>query len=297
MSPGTFQPGVWKGQWCLLSLAHQLLMSPLQWTIQPQCWQKHCIKPQDRATQQETASLIITTTIITTGVPTECSLAILSTRPGQQDEHSAKDRHWIDELSQQPSDTTTQLTHISKVLDHLLTSHMPTATLADVQTTPSTSAGNGAVPSGPTSSLLQQGTASSEIHSTESDFHINGQAAPHSHAEVWQDQAGPAQTQAYNSTLSHSVRPFFPSDFLAQIPVSLGAPTQGQHLTPESATTPTGYNHHRTVRDPTAQHLGWPLYSNIRTGLVTLPAMGPLLGISQTTTNVTSMATDIDTMG
>ena len=38
------------------------------------------------------------------------------------------------------------------------------------------------------------------------------------------------------------------------------------------------------------------LYSNIRLGLVTLLATGPLLGISQTTTNATSMATDIATM-
>ena len=54
---------------------------------------EHCMKPQDRATQQKTASLITTVTTITTGAGTECSLAVLSTRLGQQDEQSAKDRH------------------------------------------------------------------------------------------------------------------------------------------------------------------------------------------------------------
>ena len=44
---------------------------------------EHCIKPQDRVTQQKTASLITTMTTIITGAPTECSLAVLSTRLGQ----------------------------------------------------------------------------------------------------------------------------------------------------------------------------------------------------------------------
>ena len=226
----------------------------------------------------------------------QCSLAVLSTWPGQQDEQSAKDRHQIDELSQQLSDTTTQIAHISKVLDCLLTSHNPTATLPDAPAAPITSAGHGAIPLGAASSLLQQGTASSEIHSTASGLQVNGQAAPHSHAEVWQDQVGPAQTQVYNSALSHYVRPFFPSDFLTQFPVSLGAPAQDQHLALNQqqhpqATITTGLS-------GTAQHntLDGPLYSNIRPGLVTLLAMGPLPGISQTTTNATSMATDIATM-
>ena len=130
------------------------------------------------------ASLVSTMTTITTEAPTECSLTVLSTRLGQQDEQSTKDRCWIDELSQQLSDTTMQHTHISKVLDHLLTAKTPTATLADVPAVPSTSAGNGTVLLAAVSSPPQQGTASSEIHFAASGFHINGQAAPHSHAEV-----------------------------------------------------------------------------------------------------------------
>ena len=106
---------------------------------------EHHIKPKDRATQQKTTSLITTVTTITTGAPTKCSLEVLSTRLGQQDEQSAKDRCQTDELSQQLSDTTTQLAHISKVLDHLLTSHTPMATLVDAPAAPSTSAGNGTV--------------------------------------------------------------------------------------------------------------------------------------------------------
>ena len=139
---------------------------------------------QDRVTQQKTASLVTTMTTITTGTPTECSLAVLSTRLGQQDEPSAKDRHQIDELLQQLSDTTTQLAHTSKVLDCLLTSHAPMATLADARAAPSTSAGNGAIPLGPALSLPQQGTASSEIHSTASGFQVNRKAAQHCHTEV-----------------------------------------------------------------------------------------------------------------
>ena len=97
-------------------------------------------------------------------------------------------------------------------------------TLADIPAAPSTSAENGAFPLGVASSLPKQGTASNKIHFTASHFHINGQAAPHSHTEVQQDQAGPAQAQAHNSTLSHYIRSFFPSEFLTQFPMSLATP-------------------------------------------------------------------------
>ena len=145
---------------------------------------------------------------------------------------------------------------------------------------------------GAASSLQQQGTASSEIHSTASSFHINGHAASHSHTEVWQDQAGPAQTQVHHSALSHSVRPFFPSDFLAKFPVNLAAPTQGQHLAMNQQQHPQATITVGLSGTTTAQHLN----SNIRPGLVTLLAMGPLLGISQTITNATNMAMDTATM-
>ena len=144
--------------------------------------------------------------------------------------------------------------------------------------------------------LLQQGTASSEIHSAVSSFHVNGQVAPHNHTEVWQDQAGLAQTQAHNSTLSHSVRPFFPSDFLTWFPVSLDAPAKGQHLAPNQQQHPQATISVGLSGTPQHNPLDGPLYSNIRPGLVTLPAMGPLPGISQTTTNVTSMDTNTATM-
>ena len=77
--------------------------------------------------------------------------------------------------------------------------------------------------------------------------------------------------------------------------MSLGAPTQGQHLALNWQQHP-----HATITvglSDTPQHntLDGPLYSNIRLGLVTLLAM-PLPGISQTTTNATSMAMDIATM-
>ena len=170
------------------------------------------------------------------------------------------------------------------------------ATLVDAPAALSNSAVNVTAHLGAASSLQQQGTASSEIHSTASGFQVNGQAVPHSHGEVQQDQAGPAQTQVHNSTLSHSIRAFFPSDVLTLFPVSLGAPTLGQHLA-------LNQQHHPQTTiimglSGTPQHntLDGPLYSNIRLGLVTLLATGPLLGISQKTTNAMSIATDIATM-
>ena len=170
------------------------------------------------------------------------------------------------------------------------------ATLADAPAAPKNSAVNGAVPLRAASSLLQQDTVSSKTHSTASGFHVNGQAAPHSHMEVQPDQAGPAQTQAHNSTLSHSIRPFFPSDFLTQFPVSLGTPAQDQHLTLIQQQHPQATITMGLSETPQHNTLDDPLYSNIRLGLVTLLAMGPLPGISQTTSNAASMAMDIAIM-
>ena len=225
---------------------------------------EHCIKPQDRATQQKTASLITTTTTITTGAPTECSLAVLSTRLGQQDEQSAKDRCQIDELLQQLSDTTTQLTHISKVLDHLLTSHVPMATLVDAPAAPSTSAGNGTVPSGAASSLPQQGTASSEIHSTASDFQQAGSPTqPHRGLTGSSRSCPDTGPQQHLEPLCQAILPL---RFLDPVSREPGCPCPRPTSSPESATTPTGYNHCGTVRHPTAQHLGWPPLQQHQTG-------------------------------
>ena len=138
-------------------------------------------KPPDRTTQEKTASLITTMTTITTGGSTECSLAVLSTRLGQQDEQLARDRCPFDELSQQLCDTTTQFTHISKFLDQILVGCTHTATLAEVPAVPGTSLVSGAAPPGQASSLPQQSTASSEVNPSASTFHINRQAAPCSH--------------------------------------------------------------------------------------------------------------------
>ena len=257
---------------------------------------EHHTKPQDRMTQQKTASLVTTMTAITTGAPTECSLAVLCTSLGQQDKQSARDRCQIDELSQQLSDTTTQLTHISKVLDHLLTSHTPMAKLVDIPAVLSTSAVNSTAPPGQASSLLQQSTASGEINSSASSFHINMQAAPHSHTGDLQDQAGPAQAQAHNSTLNHSARPFFPLDFLIQFPASLGTPMQGQHPAINQQQHPQATSTMGLSGATQYSTLDGTLYSNSRPGLDTLLASGPLPCSSQTITNATSIAMDIATM-
>ena len=245
-------------------------------------------------TQEKTVSLITTMTTITTQSMTECSLAVLSTRLSQQNEQSAKDKYQIDELSQQLSDTTTQLAHISEVLDHLLTGHTPSATLVDVPKTPSTSAVSSVAPPGQTLSLLQQSTASGEINSSASHFHINMQGVPNSHTGDLQDQAGSsqaqAQAQAHSSTLNCSGGPFSPSDVSTQFPVSLGTPTQGQQQCPQ-ATINMGM-----FRATQYSTLEGTLYGNSRPVLASLPATGLLPCSSQAITNVICMAMDIATM-
>ena len=131
-------------------------------------------KPPAGTAHKQPAALIITMTTITTGGSSDCSLAVLSTRFSQQDEQLARDRFQIIELSQQLSNITTQLTHISKVLDHPLASHTLTATLAGVPAAPGSSSVSSAAPPGQEPSLPQQSTASSEANPSTSSFHING---------------------------------------------------------------------------------------------------------------------------
>ena len=214
--------------------------------------------------------MTIMTTISTRGSP-ECSLAVLSTRLGQQDEQLARDRWWINELSQQLCDTTTQIAHISKVLDCLFAGCTPTATPAEVPAVPGTSSVSGATPPGQASSLLQQSTASGEVNPSTSTFHINGQAASHAGfpQSSWdlQEQALSFQDQAHNSTLNHSVRPFLPfADFLTQFPLSLGAPALGHHLALNQQQHPQATVTTGLPRGHPAQHHGWHLLQQIRTG-------------------------------
>ena len=206
----------------------------------------------------------------------------------------------MDELSQQLCDTTTQLTHCRKVLDCILAGHTPMATIAEVPAVQGTSSISGATHPGKASSLPQQRTALGEVNPSASTFHINGQAAPHSHtgspqsSQDLQEQALSFQDQAHNSTLNHSVRPFLASDFLTRFPSSLGTPTLGHHL---------ALNHQQhqqamvtTGLPGTTQHsdMDYTFYS--RAGQANLPAMGSLPYSSQTATSAPSMAMDIATM-
>ena len=95
-------------------------------------------KPLDRTAHKEPVALITTMTTITTRGSSVCSLAVLSTRLGQQDEQLATDR-----------------CHISKVLDCLLDSHTPMTTLAEVTAVPSTSPVSSTAPPGQAPSLPQ----------------------------------------------------------------------------------------------------------------------------------------------
>ena len=204
-------------------------------------------------------------TTITTGAPMECSLAVLSTRLGQQDEQSAKDRCQIDELSQQLSDTTTQLAHISKVLGCLLTGHTPMATLADIPAAPSTSAGNGTVPLG--QHHLSHNKALPPVRSIPLPAVSTPMGRqPHTAMQRFGRIKQVLPRHRPTTAQSHS-QVILPLRFLDLVSSKPGhCPCPKPTSSPESATTPTGYNHHETVRDPTAQHLGWPPLQQHQTG-------------------------------
>ena len=173
-------------------------------------------RPLARTAQSVTAPLVAAMTTITTGGSTECSLAVLSTRAGQQDKQLAQDRQWNDELSQQLSDTTMQLVHISKVLDCLLENHTPMAMMTGDTVVPVTSSARGTAPSGQVAACNHQSTASGEANPSTSSLHIDRQTAPLSDAgflqpsQELQDQAFSLQDQAHSSTLNHPTRPFLP---------------------------------------------------------------------------------------
>ena len=180
-------------------------------------------KPLARTGQSMTVPLVTTMTTITTRGSTECSLAVLSTRAGQQAEQSAQDRQQIDKLSQL-SDTTMQLTHISKVLDCLLENHTPMTMMARARSVPVSSSARGTAPSEQLAALPHQSTALGKVNPSTSSLHINGQAAPLSKAgfsqpsQDLQDQAPFLQDQAHSRALNHSTRLFIPSNFLPQFP-------------------------------------------------------------------------------
>ena len=186
--------------------------------------------PPAGTAHKQPAALITTMTTITTGGSSDCSMAVLSTRLSQQDEQSARDRCQISELSQQLSDTTNQLKHLSKVLDCLLDSHTPMDTSAEFPAAPGSCSASGTAPPGQAPSLPQQSTASGKANPSTSSFYINGQTASHSHAGIpqssqdLQDQAFSFQGQTQNNTWNHSARPFFPLEPLPWFPLSLGTP-------------------------------------------------------------------------
>ena len=95
----------------------------------PPALSEQSLRPLTRAAHSAPVPPVATTTTITTGGSTEHSLAILSTRVGQEDKWLAQDRQWIDKLSHQFSDTTMQTAPISKVLDCLLENHTPMAVM------------------------------------------------------------------------------------------------------------------------------------------------------------------------
>ena len=233
---------------------------------------EQCPKPLDAMTQEKTASLVTTTTTFTTGGSTEYSLAVLSTRLGQQDEQLARDRQQIDKISQQLCDTTTQLTHISKVLDCLLTGCTPTAALVEVSAVPGTSSVSGTTHPGQASSLPQQSTALGEVNPLSQHFPHPQAGSPMWPCRIPTIQLGSTGT---NTTFpgpgpQQHLKPLcqtFPSLGLSN-PVSIksGHSCPGQSSSPKSAATPTGYSCHWTAWGHPAHHHGWHLLQQIGTG-------------------------------
>ena len=107
---------------------------------------KQHLKPLARTAQTITVPLVATTTTITTRGSTEHSLAVLSTRVGQQDEQSAWDRQQIDKAI-----TATQWHYYTacphqQVLDHFLENHTPMAMMTGAPSVPVISSTSGTAP-------------------------------------------------------------------------------------------------------------------------------------------------------
>ena len=212
---------------------------------------------------------------------------------------TARDRCQIEELSQQLSETTNQLMHISKVLDCLVTCHTPVATPMEVTSASITSSVSGIFHPGHAALLLQPSTASGEVNPSTSSIHISKQTAPASHTGClqasWdlQDQPLTFQGHAYNSTMNQSPWLFLPSD-LPWLASSLGAPAIGQHPNVNQQQHPPATV--TTALPVATQHSTMEGTSYSRAGLANPSAMRPLPYGTQMATSAHSMATDIATM-
>ena len=276
------------------------------------------------------ASPATTTTTITAGsIPsrasTGCALAVLSTRLGQQAKERAKDRHCIEELSQQLTETSDQLAYIRKVLDHLVSGQTPVPTTGVVTAASSTASGptpslssgcllpgqatslhSTGIPSVSQASLFiaQPSTASGSVNSSTIGNHIGRYAALaictgflqaswdfQDHAQILAFQG-----HSNDTSITLSPRPVFSLDLLPWFSSGMDAPALGQPLSfpqqqQSQATITTGLPgapQHSAMDNNT-------LYN--RAGLTNLSALGtlPLYSV-QMATSATSMATDITTM-
>ena len=176
---------------------------------------------------------------------------MLSTRLGQQGKERAKDRHHIEELSQQLNNTSDQLAYIRKVLDHLVSGQTPAAVTAAsrIASGPAPSSGSGHFPLGQAASLPQPSTASGSVKPSISGNHISRHAASANHTHfLWaswdlQDHAQTLafQDHAYDALMTHSLQPFLPLDLLPWFSLGMGASALGQPL------SFTGSNNHRQL--------------------------------------------------
>ena len=274
-----------------------------------------------------TTTTTITAGSIPSGVFTECALAALSNRLGQQGKERAKDRYHIEELFQQLTETSDQLAYIRKVLEHLISGQTPAPTATVVTSASSTvsrpapSSGSSCLPPEQTTSLpgigippvshaslfiAQSSTASGSVNPSISSNHIRGHAASATHTGFLQaswDFPNHALTLAFqghsnDASITHSPQPVFSSDLLPWFSLGMGTPALGQ---------PLSLSFHQQQLTQAAIATGLPVapqhsatYNNTlyhRAGLTNLPVPGtlPLYSV-QTTTSTPSIATDIATM-
>ena len=274
-----------------------------------------------------------TTTITADSIPskvlTECALAALPTRLGEQGKDRTKDRHCI-ELSQQLTETCDQLAYISMALDCLVSGQTPAPTAAAVTAVSSTASRPG--PSSGSSYLLlgqatslpgigippvsqaslfiaQSSTAWGSVNPFISGNHISRHAASAPHTGFLQESLyfqNHAQTLAFqdhsnDDSITHPPWPVFSSDLLPWFSSGMGAPALGQPLSfhqqqlSPAATTSDSHHYWTAWASQHSTMDNNTFYQ--RAGLMNLSAPGTLpLYSAQTAISTPSMVTDIATM-
>ena len=214
--------------WGLLALGQPTIVDNAAQVLAEQC-----PKPLDKTTPEKTTSLMTTMTTVTTRGSIDCSIAVLSTRLGQQEKQLARDRCQIDEPYQFSQwHCPSRASIISPATKHCfgqgqsLHQHFP-----------------------------HQWAGSPTQPCRVSTIHLGSTGT----STVF---LGPGPQQHLKP-----LHQTFPSLGLSnQVSIESGCSCPGPSSSPKSATTPTGYSCHWTAWGHPAQHHGWQLLNQIGTG-------------------------------